>query len=534
MPTTKRIFIPFTELSPDAREFNNEGLTQALNVAPMGDTYVLSRFWLPKTSALPGSGGVPPNGLHVHPSVSSSTWYGYFGLPAGKLYEASNTSTSPWTITDKTRLVGGAYSNSPWFGASFGDAVLMTNFADDPQLLTSPAAANFVKLAQSGGANPGMDPKAQFAFPVRNNMFLAYLNLSVGFDGLSAGDNPTVVAWSQTDNVRQYGSFNVTPQLTGTGYQPLNYDLGAITGGVGGQYALISMQRGWVRADGPPYTFRPISEGVGCQCPNSIIRFDNDVYFWGPNGPMVFRDGDGQAVPIARDKLSRTLTDYVFGGSYSAGIYTGATPYYTSVGADHVNRQVWWAFRSTQAEGDLILIYDVDTDRFSFQSPRQDGDETTLAGVMSLATRPEQLTGWAPGRDLVGILAIGFTGSGNYYLAVPYQSATSATAVFEKGYMQLDEDQTQRILRVRPIYSMSDNSILPNVTIEIRSKNKPFETPIVKTYTGTLDSHGWLTTPDTVFADFHRPKLTLSAIPSRITEISGIEVEIAFGGAYAA
>jgi hypothetical protein len=526
MPSTKRIFIPFGELSPDAREFNNDGLSQAVNVAPIGDTYIPSQTWLAHTTALVNL----PRGLHAHASTSGNTWYGYWGNTTD-LYEASNTNIAAWTVAAKTRAAGGPYTLDQWVGASFGGAVLMTNYADDPQLLTSPAAANFVKLAQSGSGNPGMDPKAKFAFPVRNNMFLAYLNLASGFDGLSSGANPTTVCWSQTDNIRQYGSFNVTPQLTGTGYQPLLYDLGAITGGIGGQYGLVSMQRGWARIDGPPYTFRPISQGVGNLCPNGIVRFDDDVYFWGPSGPMVFRGGEGPAIPITKGKLAHTLTDFSFDSAFAAGVYSGADTFNISVAADHLNRHIWWSYPA--ATETPILIYDVDTDRFSFETPRFDGALDKAFGALFLQTRPEQTSGWCPGRDLVALCGDFSTGN-VYYLGVPYRSASSVSCVLEKGYMQFDEDVTTRVTRVRPIYSMVDNSILPTATIEIRSKNKPFETPAVQTYMAPLDTHGWISTPDTLFADFHRIKLTLLAIPSRIAEIAGLEVEIATGGAYAA
>lgn len=534
MPTTKRIFIPFNDLTPDAREFGNAGLIQAVNVSPVGDTYALSETWLAKSAALPTVGAnIPPKGLRVHPSTASSTWYGYWGTSAA-LYEASNTGSTPWVVTDKSRLVGGAYTDDAWSGASFGDAVLMTNYADDPQLLTSPAAAKFAKLAQSGSGNPGMDPKAKYAFPVRGNMFLAYLNLAAGFDGLAAGANPTAVCWSQTDNLRQYGSYNVTAQLTGCGYQPLNYDFGAITGGIGGQYALIAMQRGWARADGPPYTFRPFSQGVGSSCSNSIVRFDDDVYFWGPNGPMVFRGGEGPAIPIAKDKLSRTLTDAVFGGLFTCGVYNGANPFLLSAGADHVNRQIWWAFSAgVLVDGELILMYDVDSGRFSFQTPRRDGQLSDTAGVLFLQSRPEQLSGWVPGRDLVCILGVG-TGPITYYLAVPNQTPLPVSGTLSKGYMQFDEERTTRIVRARPIYSMIDGATQPTVSLSVYSKNRPFDNPTAQVFTGALDTHGWITTPGTVFADFHSPRLTLSAVPSRITEISGLEVEVDFGGVYAA
>lgn len=528
----RRLFIPFNELMPDSREFNNQGMTQALGVAPIGDTYVPTGTWQAQTAALPSSSNISPRGLHAHASPVSTGWYGYFAAK-GSLYEA-NTTTVPWPITDKSRVAGGAYTtNIDWGLTSYGDSVIMTNYVDDPQLLTSPAAANFQKLAQSGGANPGMDPKARYVFPVRDNVFLANLFLASSFDGLAAGANPNVVAWSQTDNARQYGSFNVTPQLTGTGYQPLLYDLGAITGAVGGQYGLIALQRGWVRVDGPPYTFRPISEGIGCQCSNSIVRFDNDVYFWGPNGPMCFVGGEGPAIPIAQNKLTRTLTDAVFGGQYCAGFPSGANPDFLSANADHVNRLVWWSIGGPSINGGLTLIYAVDSEQFSFTTPVSEGDGRPLMGISFLRLVPEQLAAaWVPGRDLVGILSVGQPGPVQFYLATAKSSAFPVLCVLEKGYTQLDPELTTRILRVRPVYSLISPTTV-TTQIDVLSKSRPFDVAAPQSYTG-MDTHGWITTPSTLFADFHRVKLTLSAIPGLVAEIAGIEVEFMVGGVYSA
>lgn len=532
MGAIKRLFVPFNDLRPDVGQFSNDGLVRATNVVPLAGDYAPSRAWLLRTAAL--TIGVPgrPYGLHVHPTAggTSNNWTGYMG--SVNLHEFSNTSAALWTVTDKTRLVGGNYTGAEvWDGASFGESVIMTNYADDPQLLTSPAAANFVKLALSGGANPGMDPKARFTFPIRGNLFLANLNLAAAFDTLPIGANPTVIAWSQTENVRQYGSFRVTPQLTGTGYQPLSYDFGYITGGIGGEYGMVSMQRGWVRVDGPPYVARPLSEGIGCIKPNSIGRFDDDVYFWGSTGPMVFRGGEGPAIPLSIGKLARTLADPNFaGGTFSSGL--GANPMYTSFGADHINRSIWWAFTGSASleDGGLIIAYAVDENRFSFIEPRKDGDPNTPMGAQFLRGRPEQLVDWTPGRDLVAIAAHG----GSYYGATPYPSATSISVDFERAFQQYEKEFTTRIRRVRPIYSMSDDSILPSLTVIITSKNKPFQVATALTVTGTLDTHGWLPLPNCVYADFHGVRVQLQAIPSRLLELPGFEVEYEVGPPYSA
>lgn len=530
MGQIKRVFVPFGELRPDEGLFGSDALTRATNVVPLAGDYAPSRAWKLRTALLSADIADQPRGFHIHPTTSGSTWVGYLGYSA--LDEFSNTSAATWTVTVKTRTVGGAYAaNEPWSGASFGDSVIMTNYADDPQLLTSPATANFVKLAQSGGGNPGMDPKARFVFPIRGNLFLANLNLAAPFDTLPAGANPNVVAWSQTENVRQYGSFNVTPQLTGTGYQPLSYDFGAISGGIGGQYGMIAMQRGWARVDGPPYTFRPLSEGIGCIRQNSIGRFDEDVYFWGATGPMVFRGGEGPAIPLSLGKIARTLADPNFnGGTFAYAL--GANPVFTCFGADHVNRLIWWSFTASSSieDGSLIIVLSVDDGRFSFIEPRKDGDPDTVIGIQFLQTRPEQIVDWTPGRDLAGIVST----LGDYYGATPLGSPTSIAVDLERAFQQFEPELTVRPRRVRPIYSLSDDSTIPSLTVSVTSKNKPFQVATPITFTGTLDPHGWLTLPTVPFADFHRIRVQLQAIPSRLLELPGYELEYEVGGPYSA
>ena len=43
---TKTIFVPFGELKPDWKLFNNDGLVNAVNVAPVHGNYVAAQRWL--------------------------------------------------------------------------------------------------------------------------------------------------------------------------------------------------------------------------------------------------------------------------------------------------------------------------------------------------------------------------------------------------------------------------------------------------------------------------------------------------------
>jgi hypothetical protein len=535
----RSVYVPFGELKPDVGLFSNDGLVTAVNVVPAYGNYVSSNMWVsgadkPSTEAL---------GLHTH-FAGGTTWYGYLGSN-GRLYEMS----SALALTDKTRLAGvyapftGA-TDPGWHGASFGDAIIMTQIGDDPQLLTSPAAANFVKLAQSGGVNPGMDPKAKFVAPVKGNLFLANLNLAGAFDTLPAGNNPTVVAWSATDNVRQFGSYNVTPQLIGTGYQPLSYDMGHITGLIGGEYALIALQRGWVRADGPPYTFRPIVNGQGCRFPLSIVRLNNDVYFWGPAGPAMLPGGEGPPVTLGNDKITRTLIDNATDFSPTYALSSTVYVRHVSAAVDAANGLVFWFYtsvsgaRATPARlGDKAVAYNVYDGRFSIVDVIVKATGAG-AGVLFAQTSPDLGGTWSPGRDLVGVQYLDDqNGATVDYTPANYTYPAPTTITLTRAFQQLDSNATTRIRRVRPVYSRSAivQTLVP--TVSITSKNKPYATGSTSS-SSTEDAHGWIVTPNTVFADFHQVGIvftsTTQGTTETIVELEGLEYEYETGGRYSA
>lgn len=536
----KRIFVPFGELKPDGKQFNNDGLIEARNVVPVHGGYVASQLWINKTAVLPAE----PLGLHPH--FTGTSWVLYYG-DTTKLWHVP-PGPFPWVPVDKSRLVGGAYGAASsaygWQGTSFGDAIVMTDYVDDPQLLTSPTAANFVKLAQSGAGNPGMDPKAKFAYPVRGNLNLANLNLAAGFDGLPSGANPTVVVWSQSENIRQYGSYNVTPQLTGTGYQPLSYDFGEITGGVGGDYGLIAMQNGWVRQDGPPYTFRPIVIGTGCRFPNSIVRFDRDTYFWGPSGPSVLRGGEGPVEVLGQDRIVRTLLDNTTGFSPAYSINSTVNVNHVSAAIDSTNGLVMFSFTSVVAGsagtfsqvGDLTVVYSTSDGRFSFIENRLSGAvDAASSGVPLYRSGPDLGTAWAPGRDLVGALRYNLAGANAHVIAIPkYSSGGAATPVLARAFQQLDPQLTTRIRRVRPVFSLNDPTATVSPSVFVASKNRPYESGTLVS-SAARDTHGWLTTPDSLYADFHQVSITLDTLTVPVVaEMEGYEAEFETGGAYSA
>lgn len=523
-----KVFIPFGELMPDRKRFRHDGLVTAKNVVPFASNYIVAQNWQ-------GYGTIfsEPYGIHTHFAGGSDSYL--FTGTNTKLYQTARSGLN--TLTDKTRLVGGSYSassNDGWFGCSFGDNVVMTDYADDPQLLTSPSAANFEKLAQSGGANPGMDPKAQFAFPIRQNLFLGKLNLSASFDGLSSGANPTCVAWSQSDNVRQYGSFNATPQLIGAGYQPLNYDaFGHITGGIGGEYGLVAMQGGWVRIDGPPYSFRPIAPSKSTRFPNSIARYGDDVYYWGSSGPAALRGGE-TPVDLGLDKVSRTLIDNLTGFSPTYSIHPSAAARQVACAADPVNGLVAWNYRTNAGTygGDVTLYYNPSDGRFSFAHNYLLVIPPVQMEVAFLKAFPDQGGTWSVGRDFVGAR---YTSTNGWGICIPsYDLAGASAPALETSYRSFEGEGTTRIASVRPIFSRSDLVETMVVTVAVSTLNKPYDTPVTKT-ASAQNSQGAISVTDSVWGSFHSVNVTWTTDSvgdglQKIMEIEGIEVDVIDGG----
>jgi hypothetical protein len=427
---------------------------------------------------------------------------------------------------------------------------------DDPQILPSAAAVNFEKLAQSGGVNPGYDPKAKFAGLIRDNLFLLNCNLSAPYDGLSAGANPYLVAWSQDGNFRQFGSFNANPELIGSGYNLILNDFGHITGFVSaGMYGIVAQERAFVRIDGPPYQFRTIVSGAGTRFPNALRAFDGDVYGWGPAGPFVLRGGEAPIVYLGKGKVVRTLIDN--GSSFSTinSIIANIDISHVSLAIDPTNRLLQYCITSRSRlstglgtinqAGNLLIWYNLDEDRFSFAETPITDASGAFEGLLYLCNRPEVADDtWMPGRTCVAVVQLASAPAGEVHrVGIPVYASALVSMTFEKPYIALSPDNTTRVIRVRPIYgerSDDDAEALPSaefvVSVAVSTKNKPND-PAYTVRHFEQDTHGWVTLPTSAFGDFHAIELTIgdnTQTLSNIMEVSALEVEYQDGPRYAA
>lgn len=547
MPKLLTTVIPLGEFAPDAGEFGSvtNRLLTCRNLVPVYGNYCSSPSWDAVTSPLTA----PALGLHAI-STGPGTYLVYWGDQTA-LWRGIPVDPPPWSTLDVSRLVGGAYNTSGtgsengWQFVAFGLDEIATNYIDDVQLLVS-GTANFVKLAQSGGGNPGMDPKAKFVGAVRNNLVLANCNLAALYDGLAAGAHPNLVAWSQTSNIRQFGSFNADPQLIGSGYQEILNDFGGITGFVSADdYGIVAQERAFVRMDGPPYQFRSIVTGAGTRFPNALRRFGDDVYGWGPGGPFVLRGGEGPIVYLGAGKLIRTLIDNTTTFSPADSILPGINRRNVSLSIDPTNRLLQYTLTSrgrgtvlgTAQEGNLTVWYNLDEERFSFADSSV-ALANALHGVLYLCDRPDTGDPWMPGRTAVGVIqSVDDLGSVISRIGTPFYTTSifNQFPIIRKPYIQLDPELTTRVTRVRPIYA-SGSAVPVAVSASIAMKNRTYSTPIVAGPYTEKDSHGWVVCPTSPFGDFMQPRLQIGAgldDITTVTQLESLEIEYVQGPRYA-
>lgn len=541
MPTA---FFEWGDLQPDLGGFGNRGLFDCRNVIPISGSYLTAPQWKSLGGSWGASGAL---GLHVH-SISADDYRLHSG-DATKLYEANPTNH---TNVDKTRLVGGAYTTGAdgWFFASFGaNNVIAANYADAVQLQPSTGAPYQNMITTAAFA-----PKFKFPFSIRGNLFGAYCDVPVLYDGLSAGAHPNLVAWSRSDDVTQFGSFNANPEIIGAGYQEIFNDLGVITGGIGVEkFGIVAQQRGFTRIDGPPYSFDTIVRGYGCRYPRSLCALDGDVYFWG-NGPCMLPGGQGPIVQLAGTTgLLRYLMDNRFDDENTAAINTAVEVSHVSASVDHRTRSVWFSYTSMLREigglatqvADLTIVYNVDERRFSFiDNNALFPQNTGLTGALYLCSRPAVNGVWIPGADVCAILReIDLDGTVSDLHSRPAMATGIEVGLsppyLEKSFHQLDSDRMTRITKIRPIYRLRSTTVDGlGVSIQIKTKNRPYE----ELWTGSfaeLDNHGAITTPSTVFGNFHSWKVVFDSggsgfLSSDVVEYHGCEVEWQLGGRYAA
>lgn len=520
------IQVPFGEFKPDLRYHSNDGLVKAANVIPVYGNYITAPTSEQIVQIVADGSEF---GLHVHKATGDG--YAAVLVPGAPSRVHLYQVTEVGVATDRSRAA--TYQiNNDFYGCSFGPFVVMTNYDDEVQFRDGGGVAVFANAITSTFA-----PRAKYCFPLRDNLFLLNCFLPGAYDTLAAGANPTLAAWSRNGDLRQFGSSNLDPQIVGTDFQPLNFDIGEITGGIAAEdYGIIACSDGLVRVDGPPYSFRVLSSEGGTIHPYGLIRAKGSVYYWGPSGLMRLLGGEGPPEVIGIGKFVRSLIDNSTGFS--------EMPWQTdsriSLAYDSVNDLIFAAYRSltgiNPGWAQTYLVYNVGEDRASYC-----GSPVVSAGplhhplhFLRTARQGSIGTSWSPGGGIRFLTNTGLPVSYRKFVLGELSAFNPVT--LEKGYIQPKIGATTRFARIRPIYNVTDQAAIEQISVTIGTVKKPYATPTVHGPYTALDTHGWIVTPDTSFGDLHSVKfvVTSNAAMHKIVEYEKFEAEVIVGGDYGA
>jgi hypothetical protein len=193
----------------------------------------------------------------------------------------------------------------------------------------------------------GTPPKAEFIATVRDQVWLGNVD-----DG--SGAVPFRVQWSGLNDETSW-----TVGTDQSDYQDI-VDAGNVQGLVGGEYAVILMERAIAVANyvGSPliYQIDRVETARGCKYKGSVANIGRLVFYISDDGFYSF-DGR-QSQPIGAEKVNRWFMDD-HDSSHAAKM---------SAAVDPVNNVVCWSYvsnDSTDGEPDRIIIYNYQLGRWS-------------------------------------------------------------------------------------------------------------------------------------------------------------------------
>jgi hypothetical protein len=565
--------IPFGEFLPDEGELYNEGLVSANQVWPYGGKYVPSWPVNDFSASIGASGGELIYG-GIAAAVGNFQYEVFVGDTNDLFDIYSAGQTTPWTV-DEISSSTGAYTTDTavgWHFAQFGNYILACNgWTDEVQYTTYAAAGatgNFAS-ATTGGDYPY---RAKCIGVLGQFVVLGNVKYTAG-----AGNDeyPHRVAWSGRDDILDWSdpttqvAADVAP--TGTDYQDLYDDFGEVSGIAGSHdYALIFKHRGIYRMQmGGPFgaSFRLVSSNIGCSWPHSIKVVGTDVYWWGVNGPCVYKGLSGEIIELGLGRITRSLIDTVAwvntGLAETSDTFSNTAPWQLSVGYDAcVGCVVWGLPISTDTHaGHAIyatsfLAYNINEDKFSLMKVNGTSNPADSANLHCtyLFDNPPTDDTFVPGRDLIfaGYSNLDQLGTANKLFGFSAEHgivATAGSAPFllsnqtklRTGYLDLVQSSSgkptdHRIKKIRVVYNKADAATLaqiPQWNITVNGRDYWGDT--ASSYTANsgsdldTDDHagygGWISLPSTGYHQMWQFQFELERTMATNTEVYVAEIE---------
>ena len=415
--------IPFAEWLPDLPDYKNPGATVAKNVVPLAMSYGQVRSKSAVSSAL---GAYARGGIGVRDSAGDS--YLYVGTGVG-LYQLN--ASNAW---DDVTNTGGAYttaSDGGWEFAKWGEKIIATNFADNPQIITI-GGANFADLS-------GSPPKARHVAVVGNFVVLGNTYDAVDFNV------PNRVRWSAIEDEAGW-----TTGTSQSDYQDLLGGGGWVQRIIGGEYGLVFQERSIWRMTyvGTPtvFQFDNIEPELGTRAAGSVIQYGRRVFYLGQDGFYMLMDGT-QSMPISANKVSQWFFDDL----------DSTYEYRISAAVDPEQTLVYWSYPgtgNTAGTPNKLIVYNWTTQRWSYVEIETE----TLVQMQSYGYTLEDLDAFGDLDTLPFSLDSRVWNGGSFALGLfstdhklAYMAGTALSAVIETGEVQFFPGRKSLLCCARPI-----------------------------------------------------------------------------------
>ena len=295
------------------------------------------------------------------------------------------------------------------------------------------------------------------------------------------------------------------------------FDMGDITGIVGGEYATILCERGIVRGSyvGTPliFQFDKVQTGFGCNYPNSVANVGETVFYLSDDGFYQF---DGQrSTPIGAEKVNRFFFDD----------FTIRNKGRISTAVDPTEQIVVWSYTSGSSNDDTpdrLLIYNYALQRWSYAEL----DCELISPFMTINYTLEELDAISTSLDslpasLDSSIYIGgqFIFGGAKDKKLHTFSGINKEALIETADLDTSNGRTSVITNVIPYVEIVDGTT-PSITAQVSSRLRQVDQDSFGT-ASSLNADGYCNVRSNQ-GRYHKIRLNVSGTWKYI---QGVEIE---------
>ena len=496
--------------------------------------------WLNVTAPLVGT-FFPGDQQKLYLGTNESLWQGE--TPNYDLIDVSKTAPASYTPA-------GA---SGWMFSSYGQALVATNYID-PVQVKDIGDALFSDLFVPGGDPAILDIRSRHVATIASQ--LCFGDINPDFEPLGRADTFWAGALGEVEKIHLA---DVSTQST---FFHLVTTPGGITGMVGGEYGFIFKENSFFRANyvGLPviWEFEQISKFQGTPYPRSIVKAENDIYFWGSGGIFHVSDYGRNMRRIGATRMEKFLFDTGFEpealrpnpGSdirENWGAVFGAYDPYSGL--------IIWPYRiqgDLYGENEGMVIYSRKEDRFTIA----DGENITLPLGLQDSVDPAvlaQLQNW----DMAEMVARGNVVTNEThnirgiwpvqhvppnmrvmkFTGIPVQPAFMLTNTYiSQSFPGVEQSQEIAIQKLRPVFrsEFGQAGALKCDFFVVRSDTPNYEEFSVHEFSyDNKDFHSWVSSSGPISGQFFKFLVVLHGVQETLVkEFVGLEVSYEIRGDY--